>query len=381
MIKPLSNYKHERVVAIELLVNPMNIILISVYLPFYDSRNRKSCLLKYINTLTMVENNLDEFSTHQVVIGGDFNTELKGNSPFDNLIRELMEKYNLRCCDALTATLSNNEAYTYHHETLDQKKFNDHFLVTDYLYGQLKSVRILEDGDNTSDHLPIIFKLEIDGDKVSIPTSTSSSCPSLKWEKCSAIQKLQYSQILENLLSDSATSSPCFECPLIHCSDNQCRDSIQMEYDKIISSMKTADQCLPRSRKGHEKGWWTEDLSTLRQQNIEIQNLWKAEGKPRTGVTYEERLRMRAEYKHESCAAQKIPVQAGWDKIHDSMIRKNTNSFWKSWRGLHQNKNKQPQIVNGLSSEKDIADCFKDRFEKNCKPNFFFLYLKKNCAG
>ena len=44
VIKPLSNYRHKRAVAIELQTLDTNIIFISVYMPFFDSNNRTSCL-------------------------------------------------------------------------------------------------------------------------------------------------------------------------------------------------------------------------------------------------------------------------------------------------------------------------------------------------
>ena len=60
---------------------------------------------------------------HNIIIGGDFNTELKDESPFDQFWFEIMAKYNLECCDKLIPGTANN---TPSHDSLGQRKWNDH---------------------------------------------------------------------------------------------------------------------------------------------------------------------------------------------------------------------------------------------------------------
>ena len=66
--------------------------------------------------------------------------------------------------------------------------------------------------------------------------------------------------------------------------------NIQSEYDNIMRQLKEADKCLPRHKPGVQKSWWTDELSSLRQKNMEIHRLWLTEGKPRSGPTNAERL-------------------------------------------------------------------------------------------
>ena len=47
-----------------------------------------------------------------------------------------------------------------------------------------------------------------------------------------------------------------------------------------------------------------------------------------------------------------------------------TNSFWRTWRRLHnKNKSHLPSVVNGISSKEGIADSFMNSFRKNSIPN------------
>ena len=70
--------------------------------------------------------------------------------------------------------------------------------------------------------------------------------------------------------------------------------SIQRDYDNLTEILQEADKVLPRHKPGVQKHWWSDDLSRLKEQNITIHRLWQAEGKPRSGATNDERLRVRA---------------------------------------------------------------------------------------
>ena len=73
---PLSNYRHKRVVGIEVKAEPKKLIILSVYMPFLDTRsreNREMCLHETIDTITMIENIIDDFPDHYIIVGGDLN--------------------------------------------------------------------------------------------------------------------------------------------------------------------------------------------------------------------------------------------------------------------------------------------------------------------
>ena len=220
VVKPLANYRHHRIVCVELLAVPNPILLASVYMPFYDSSNRAECISETIDAISMMEGIIEDHPHHQIIIGGDLNTELEGNSPFDIYWREFVLKYDLECCDSLVHSRSNpndgghangssaaniddmdggtglgsgsasgsaagsSPTYTYHHASLDQKKWNDHFLVSSSIIAATRDHQILDDGDNLSDHLPVIMSLAVN---CSAPMmgeqniDTSVPVQSIKW--------------------------------------------------------------------------------------------------------------------------------------------------------------------------------------------------------
>ena len=110
-------------------------------------------------TIAMLEEIVADHPLHKLVLGGDFNTEFQFNSPFDNLWREFMDKHDLVCSDRL---FDGSENYTYIHESLNQRKWNDHFLVSSSLLSTTSEHQIMDVGDNPSDHLPITMKISIE---------------------------------------------------------------------------------------------------------------------------------------------------------------------------------------------------------------------------
>ena len=370
VVVPISNYKHKRIVAVELKTATRNLLLISVYMPFYNSSKREQCLSETLDAISMIELILSDHPNHDFIIGGDLNTELKGESPFDPFWSDLMTKNTLAHCDNFVPSIH----YTYRHETLHQTKFNDHFLVSRSLLlnSAIDNHRILDDGANTSDHLPLLLSLSVLLQNSKQDENDSAVCDSLNWKKVSDQDKADYAMRLEKLLlrrSEPLIVSSCrSECG---CQSEECRTSIQEEYDDVIQCIIDASTELPRrSGNGVEKDWWTTDLTRLKNQSIEIQTLWIQEGRPRHGQTYQERLRVRAKYKQAIRHAKAGPKQAAWNRLHSAMADQDSETFWKQWKSIYgKKKNGVAPTVDGFSTKEGIAEAFKNNFKKNSMPN------------
>ena len=120
-----------------------------------------------MDVTSMLELMLLDHPDHDIVIGGDLNTELKGESPFDNHWDGLCSKYSLAYCDSLASSIN----YTYRHETLNQCKFNDHFILSRDLLddGSIYNHYVRDDGHNPSDHLPLLLEISTSFSSTNIP--------------------------------------------------------------------------------------------------------------------------------------------------------------------------------------------------------------------
>ena len=362
VITPLTDYDHKRVVAVELTTTKENIILISVYMPFLDSRNRESCKADAMETISMIETIIHDHPQHFIVIGGDLNCELNGNSPFDEMWNNLAVSKQLTYC----RQFFQSPGYTYHHESLGQKKMNDHFVISQELLNRsiCSNFQIIEDGQNPSDHLPIIMSMRLEVQPQKEDENPPAKKETLNWSKVSESDKQRY--------HDSLNQMTCHEVPTceMHCTSETCRSEMQHEYDFVIARIKMADKLLPRHKKGREKSWWSSELTQLKSQSVEIQRLWIAEGRPGHGLTHMERLRVRALYKKAIRKAQKEPNQVSWNSLHSAMEQCDSNKFWHSWKSLYNKKNNDfSPVVNGCTSKPAIADSFKKAFMRNSTPN------------
>ena len=82
VIRPLINYRHKRIVCVELSAKPNPILLASIYMPFYDTSKRLDCLAESREAISMLEEILAGHPQHKFILGGDFNT----NSPILHLL-------------------------------------------------------------------------------------------------------------------------------------------------------------------------------------------------------------------------------------------------------------------------------------------------------
>ena len=365
---PLANYKHKRVVAVELKSSPWNIIFISVYMPYFKAEKRVECMQETLDALSMVEIIIDDHPQHLFVIGGDLNTELRDESPFDQHWKNLMTKNGLAYCDEFITS----PRYTYNHEALGQRKFNDHFVISKVLLDQQLSHghKILDEGDNTSDHLPILMSLSLQIQPNVFGQNKTPPRDTLNWAKLSDNDKRRYETQLSALvgLNDTYPARLCGQ--RCGCSNELCRIGIQNEYDYLVSCMRTAADSLPRRAPGVEKDWWTADLTRLREQSISIQTLWIREGRPRQGPTHQERLRVRAAYKRALRLAKSSPKQAAWNRLHTAMEKSDSDGFWKWWRSIYnKNSNQFAPVVESCSSKEGITNVFSKCFQDNAKPN------------
>ena len=253
-------------------------------------------MVEAMDTISVIDLLIEEYPNHHVIIGGDLNTEMKGESPFDKLWTELNSKNAFTFCNNVVS----GPHYTYRHDSLNQTKFNDHLIVSVDLASQISNIRVLDEGDNNSDHLPLMMNVSIKTKDYQASEPISMATKSLHWNKMTDLHKEKYAENVERLLLEHQSQAPILICENVcHCSNNHCRVFIQNEYDAIVSALTQASKHLPKSTKGVEKDWWTDNLTKLRDQSLAIQSLWIAEGRPRHGPTHSERLRVRAAYKSE----------------------------------------------------------------------------------
>ena len=55
LVAPISNFRHKRIVGVELNGGSKPYLFICAYMPFYDSSNRATCMTETVDAITMIE--------------------------------------------------------------------------------------------------------------------------------------------------------------------------------------------------------------------------------------------------------------------------------------------------------------------------------------
>jgi hypothetical protein len=176
-----------------------------------------------------------------------------------------------------------SETLTYYPSNLDKKyhKWNDHFIVSDASWTSVGNMQVVDEGDNLSDHLPIIFDLNALLNKLESSASTTnpSSSYKLRWEKCTDAQKSAFSFAVSETLKTKPIERQCYECPKIHCGNSTCHNSIQSEYEFLMMRTKFFRGPNPGYRRvGGQRNCRSSDNKPWR-----FTNYGKNYGKPRSG--------------------------------------------------------------------------------------------------
>ena len=53
-------------------------------MPYFNASRQEECIVETIDVLSMLETVIEDHPNHLIVVEGDLNTELKGDSPFDS---------------------------------------------------------------------------------------------------------------------------------------------------------------------------------------------------------------------------------------------------------------------------------------------------------
>jgi len=105
-----------------------------------------------------------------------------------------------------------------------------------------------------------------------------------------------YQAVLCDALASISYLLDALLCKQVGCQ----RHSVELEryYTDIVGCLNTAaKQCVPSSKPGLQKFWWTPELDELKQQSINVCVLWTSIGRPRSGSINAERLKCKYRYK------------------------------------------------------------------------------------
>ena len=273
-----------------------------------------------------------------------------GNAGY-NIFNSMVVDNNLKCMD----NHDDDCGYTYFHETLDHKSWIDHVFISKSAADALGDFVILDSGCNNSDHHPILWSLQYDRCKIS-SNRTQQRLYRQRWDKADLF--LYYAATGAHLQSVYVPTH------LLHVHDNVNSEvEIEKYYGDIVHALvESSKNSVPNIPCKALKKCWNDDLEYIKQQSIDIHELWKAVWKPRYGSINSARVQITSEYK---LAIRKAAMD--FEKSHievtEYFAHKDMNNFWKSWNAKYcKHINASDININGYQKEPDVANAFLEHY-------------------
>jgi hypothetical protein len=145
--------------------------------------------------------------------------------------------------------------------------------------------------------------------------------------------------------------------------------AIDQLYDRLVATLReSAILFIPKRKKNFYKFWWSQELDLLKHNAIASSTVWKDAGKPRTGAVFLRYKQDKLLYKkrlHEEQSAEAVSYS---NDLHEALLRKSGQNFWKTWKSKFERKTKNEMQVDGITDRILIADKFAKHFETVCSP-------------
>lgn len=333
------------------------LLLVNIYLPPVGGVMYSEIVSDVLN---LASSAIGEQNCNYVIIGGDFNVDFSHESAGSKLVAEFMLDNKLLSCDNL---MQQNYKYTYHHVTLNNSSFIDHFFLNAEAYNAITASAIVDSGLNLSDHLAITLCVNVgSGPSVSINSDLANSKYRLRWDKADITGYYNRSYYL---LSRYDTSN-FFDNFTVSKIDSLCNYIVGCLKDAALSHVP----CTPI---GFYKHWWSTSLTELKDTSIYAHKLWEEQGRPMQGPTYENKRCAKANYKLALRLVDKEEIVSVSNDLNDQLLNKDCDAFWHTWNAKFGRKVKNT-VIDGCTEAATIATKFADMFNETCKPNSNVTY-------
>ena len=149
--------------------------------------------------------------------------------------------------------------------------------------------------------------------------------------------------------------------------------SIDKFYDELIKALSLAADCAvprrSRSSRSAAKHWWSEDLDELKLRSINAHNIWKDAGRPRNGPIFDVYKKEKYSYKIAIRNAKFEMDNSISNDLHDALLNKSNNQFWKIWKSRFGSEWAENYIVSEMVDPVRISETFAEYFCNLCKPS------------
>jgi len=359
-------------------------LFINVYCPIKSLSNRAIISL-FLDEIAAV---ITTHSDCEVIMGGDFNVDLRESSPHSKVFQDFMTKFNLKLAYDIKKTVCD---YTFFRDSLGQKTMIDFFIISDPLRSTILHHEMRDDMINLSDHLPLMLSLNIDvlldntdGGLTTAREEAAKSCGEkrLRWDHAPLAKSFDIFFrmlsplvcIIDGCLSTLVNSNSDSIVPgylsrshlLPH--KSLAISVIEGVYNDIVDVLhKAAALCIPSVAPRTLKHWWHEELNTAKKESQFHYTRWRAAQKPNSGSLFDHYIKARKDFRNK-IKQRKFEVR---NTVNTALLEalNSTTDFWSLWKSKLGKIKKPPASISGATGGGAIAAVFAKHFSEACSPN------------
>ena len=336
-----------------------NWLLINVYMPCVGTANRQ---LLCNNILDEIQGLILTYPDCKCLIGGDLNVNLDGRDGVGDLLNNFFAQNCMTRCDVLFPVSSK---FTYLNEALGNMSTVDYLLTSSP--DSMAAFNILDLDVNLSDHLPIMT--------VCFSNSPSTQAKykfekfadvcHFRWDHAPLPMYYEQTRVLMQPILDELNS---VENGYLNSGgiSLECLDRL---YNNVLEALcVSANLYIPKHKQNFYKFWWTCELEALKENAIMSCRIWKENSRPKSGPIFNKYRQDKMLYKRRLREEQSRELTSFSNDLHDALLRKSGQDFWKTWNSKFNRKTNSIRQVDGTSDSDVIAIKFAEHFEAVCSP-------------
>ena len=346
-------------------------------------------LLRTLEDIKYLINEIDD--TYTIIMMGDLNTDFRRNTTYVDIVKDFCDEVNIE-----TVWSSYPCEFTYYHErlqanrTIVSKSVIDHFCVSSHSMISVKEAQPLNIKDNRSNHDPIFLKLDTSLFITPSEDYVEHRTNKIQWNRATPDQISQYKSDLSHKLSTIHIDEPALSCTNAHCDSEGHRLAIDQMCVDVFNSVSIAvSENIPRANTKSFTGdcipGWNDSVQEWKDLSIFWKAVWISAGRPLDTDLHRTMKYHRNQYHYAIRRAKKHEDQIRKNKLLLACMNNQVTDIFTEIRSMRNKNNSQfSNVIDGKTSKGDIAEHFKDLYEKiyNCHDDKEeFLNLKNELSN
>ena len=348
-----------RLCAVLIETDSMKLLVMSIYMPVDEHIND----IEYDDILNDVNSIYMQYDDYDIVIAGDFNTDIARGNERGHHLRAWSEEVGVVCPAWQPGAPQRPTRYAPDgtHSTLD------YIFINVGLMHLTNHYDVQDEGDNPSDHCPISVTMHMQLE-ASPSINKMQAIGSAQWYKASSENIQNYKLQLNELLTNINVNANVIHCDQLGLCKNESHvQHMQELFMNITSAIHQATAAaIPSRRSRGGRGpvpGWNEAVREARERSLFWHSLWKDAGRPREGWVAQIRRSTRAAYHRavKNCIHEKDLFVK--NKVYNCIKDTDPKNFWSEIKKISKRRIGVPSIIDGKKGV-EAGNAFRDKYQK-----------------